>query len=294
MASSAYVSLLLLLVVAPQLSGIQVSEPGEISVFGIPTLSMTVDPDTLWFGEVIDAVETKAGIQQLSFLGGKFKRFFLQRHRRLIQLVLLGPDGSISTKLLFRFSNLYLIGFANRDDHWFVMKGAEDLMPGATVLPFGYKYKDLLQAIEGSTTKQKLANLALGKAPTLEAVSTLGTNDPSNLNPKVPSSLGLFAVTVAESLRFLPIREKIGTILESGTIGYLDEKKYNDYINNWAKISMLLLCSLHGRPLGDFRGYNDLKDIHIVDDQQAINVIAILLRPSGYDPEDPEASCDDR
>ena len=62
---------------------------------------MTVDPDTLWFGEVIDAVETKAGIQQLSFLGGKFKRFFLQRHRRLIQLVLLGLDGSISTKLLF-------------------------------------------------------------------------------------------------------------------------------------------------------------------------------------------------
>jgi hypothetical protein len=69
----------------------------------------------------------------------------------------------------------------------------------------------------------------------------------------------LFAVTVAESLRFLPIREKIGTILESGTIGYLDETKYNDYINNWAKISMLLLCSLHGRPLGDFRGYNALK-----------------------------------
>lgn len=32
MASSAYVSLLLLLVVAPQLSGIQVSEPGEIQV----------------------------------------------------------------------------------------------------------------------------------------------------------------------------------------------------------------------------------------------------------------------
>lgn len=105
-------------------------------------------------------------------------------------------------------------------------------MPGATVLPFRYKYSDLLQAIEGRTTAQKLANLALGKAPTLEAVSTLGTNDPSNLNPKVPSSLGLFAVTVAESLRFLPIREKIGTILESGTIGYLDETKYNDYINN--------------------------------------------------------------
>ena len=119
--------------------------------------------------------------------------------------------------------------------------------------------------------------MALGKAPTLEAVSTLGTNDPSNLNPKVPSSLGLFAVTVAESLRFLPIREKIGTILESGTIGYLDEKKYNDYINNWAKISMLLLCSLHGRPLGDFRGYNALKNINILDDQQAINVIAIML-----------------
>lgn len=145
---------------------------------------------------------------------------------------------------------------------------------------------------EGSRgTAQKLANLALGKAPTLEAVSTLGTNDPSNLNPKVPSSLGLFAVTVAESLRFLPIREKIGTILESGTIGYLDETKYNDYINNWAKISMLLLCSLHGRPLGDFRGYNALKKINILDDQQAINVIAIMLRPSNYDP---EASCDDR
>ena len=255
---------------------------------------MTVDPDTLWFGEVIDAVETKAGIQQLSFLGGKFKRFFLQRHRRLIQLVLLGPDGSISTKLLFRFSDLYLVGFANRDDHWFVMKGAEDLMPSATVLPFGYKYRDLLQAIEGRTTAQKLANLALGKAPTLEAVSTLGTNDPSNLNPKVPSSLGLFAVTVAESLRFLPIREKIGTILELGTIGYLDETKYNDYINNWAKILMLLLCSLHGRPLGDFRGYNALKKINILDDQQAINVIAIMLQPSDYDPEDPEASCDDR
>lgn len=57
---------------------------------------------------------------------------------------------------------------------------------------------------------------------------------------------------------------------------------------------MLLLCSLHGRPLGDFRGYNALKNINILDDQQAINVIAIMLWPSDYDPEDPEASCDDR
>lgn len=174
---------------------------------------MTFNPGTLWFGEVIDAVETKAGFQQLSFLGGKFKRYFLQHHRRLIQLVLLGPDGSISTKLLFRFRDLYLIGFANRKDDWFVMEGAEDMMRGATILPFGYKYKDLLRAIEGSTTAQKMANLALGRDPTLEAVITLGTYDPSNLNPKVPSALGLFAVTVSESLRFIPIREKIGTLM---------------------------------------------------------------------------------
>lgn len=258
---------------------------------------MTVDPDTLWFGEVMNAVEMEAGIQKLSFLGGQFKIFFLQRHRRFIQLVLLGPDGSISTKLLFRFWDLYLIGFANRDDHWFVMQGAEDMMPGATILPFGYKYSDLLDGIQEDTITKKVAKLALGKAPTLEAVSTLGTNDPSNPNPnpKVPLSLGLFAVTVAESLRFIPIRKKVGTILESGTIGYLDDENYYMYMKNWAKISMLLLCSLHGRPLGYYRGYKDLKKIDIAfDDTQAVKIVAIMIWPINYDPDDPEASCDDR
>lgn len=274
------------------------------SLFGIPTLSMTVDAATEWLlGLVIDLVEgylpgTVSSLPQLylHLHGGLYKCSFLPRRAGLIQLRLLaGLDGS-STRLLFRVDNLNLIGFANQTDHWFTLEDGKDLMPGATVLPFGANYSQLLG--EGSLA-ENLAKLALGRAPALEAVRTLGmtsypSSDPSGSLLPLQLAVATFVVTVPESLRIIPVRAKVGQLWEAGTVGYLleDDDKYADYIQNWGTMSRLLLCSNQGRPLGSKRA-RQLSQIGITTPMQALMVVGIIAWPADFDMVNLEASCND-
>ncbi|KAJ1273386.1 hypothetical protein BS78_06G276200 [Paspalum vaginatum] len=252
---------LLALALAPQLSALRVSKPEHISLFGRPTVSITIDAagdaameDLL--GHVFDAVELNGDLPEL-LVGKLTRRMVLGESTELIQLKLRCLDG-ITTNLLFTVSHLYLVGFANNNNHWFKMRVPNKYMdidmPGATELPFTVEYSDLLRELsgEGINFAMKLAKIDLGQVPFWNAARRLGLNDGPSLETRLP--IATFVIMVSESLRFVPIRLKVIEIWSRGTVGHLDEERFGDYIHNWHKLSRFVLCSVHGGALGQVRG----------------------------------------
>ncbi|KAK3149336.1 hypothetical protein QOZ80_3AG0216030 [Eleusine coracana subsp. coracana] len=207
----------------------------------------------------------------------------------LIQLTFIRRDGE-SAKPVFRRDNLYLSGFANRFDQYFVLKGHEHVMPGATLLPFGDEYSAFFSS---GGLRENLGSLPLGKSPFSEAVSILANNPHDDIDKgQLGPALVTIVVMVPESLRLITVHEKVTQFWASGTVGYLDPEDVG-YMQNWGNMSALIMCASRNEPLRGRRA-KKLKGINIKTPQEALVVVRILLWPLNFDESNIFVSCGNR
>ncbi|TVU06915.1 hypothetical protein EJB05_46951, partial [Eragrostis curvula] len=128
-------------------------------------------------------------------------------------IVNLKGTGNDEAALAIQSHDFSIAGFANRSKHWHAFPGYESLLGVSTTpLPFGNSYRDLIGGV---------ANLPLGKAPTLHDVSVLSAAcDPAAADDEgvkaLKRALATLKLTKCDAMRLPPIREMMAKGWENG------------------------------------------------------------------------------
>ncbi|KAK3118472.1 hypothetical protein QOZ80_9BG0699670 [Eleusine coracana subsp. coracana] len=108
-----------------------------------------------------------------------------------------------------RGDNVYLVGFMNREEHWFELglgrKTDKPRFPGSTFLGCDVKYRSLV----GGPVKRNLTQLELGKRFATEAVRRLSPHSSGEADPQTRKALAGLIVMLCESARMFSHQETV-------------------------------------------------------------------------------------
>ncbi|KAF8647661.1 hypothetical protein HU200_065298 [Digitaria exilis] len=127
------------------------------------------------------------------------------KNNKPFTVIQLKGSGHETASLAVMLHDVSLAGFANRSGHWHAFPGHEHLLPGATPLPFGNSYRDLIGGLAN------LPNLPLGGPPMVQASSAISGYSPAIADDDEVASVkrGLATLTVmtCEAQRLQLIRD---------------------------------------------------------------------------------------
>lgn len=207
---------------------------------------------------------------------------------RWIPFDLVGRDeDNDRTRLMVRGDNGYFVGFANMTGHYHTLKAMDPngiLFPGATVLNTGVSYTDFV----GPGGKHHLPGLPLSKDLFLDGIGTLGTYPAVSSDDERDDAMARFVVMILEAARIKQIERRILRNWDVG-VTYIDPI-HAKYIVTWGKMSLLLMCAEQGIPLRG-RDAKELRSLHVETPADVENILGIVLRPTRFNPDNPEQSC---
>ncbi|RLN29488.1 hypothetical protein C2845_PM05G30120 [Panicum miliaceum] len=199
---------------------------------------------------------------------------------RWIKVDVVGEAPADKTTLAIADDDLYLLGFSNASGDWHILRGQSGL-PGATALPFGENYGDLVQG-----GHMNLYTVPLGKQSAAYAAKKLArygggcTRIPTH---QVKDAMVRFVVMVTEATRFRAIRGVFsGSNWQRETFITPVQARY---VVHWGQLSRLLVewerskCRKWG---GD--GFSQLAqsvadDIAVRNSADALEIVDFLIRP---------------
>ncbi|TVU26191.1 hypothetical protein EJB05_28727, partial [Eragrostis curvula] len=168
--------------------------------------------------------------------------------------------------------DLYLLGFANRDSRWHILRYCKGL-PGSVTLPIEENYGEL---IDGGHAM--LYTVPLGNQSAVQAVRTLSRyNRATTTKAQLKDAMVRFVVMISEAMRFVAIRNVFAGHWEEETFINLEQAKY---VIHWGALSRLLVFwdqSHWVRWSG--KDAEDVKEIHVNNWNDAWLLVDFLLRP---------------
>lgn len=184
-----------------------------------------------------------------------------------------GEAQEDKTTLAIANDDLYLLGFRNSTEHWYILKSFGGL-PGAITLPFTESYYDLVGG------HMNLPTVPLGKQSAIEAVKTLASccdDFDTTTEAQVKQALVRFVVMIAEAARFPAIRDTFSSSQKWQQETFIAEKQAKPVVH-WGKLSTLLVIWEKYHNWDSGRG-NEVKDIGVNGPLDALKLVDFLCRP---------------
>jgi hypothetical protein len=210
--------------------------------------------------------------------------------------VVFGDAPEDKVTLAIAIDDLYLLGFSNGTEYWYKFSGGKSKsfkgLPGATVLPITYNYRDLIRG-----GHRNLNQVPLGKKSATQAGKQLATYD-YKITPKSQLQDGLvrYVVMMCEAMRFREIRETFsGNNWEKET--FMTQTQA-DSVVDWGSLSKLIIRweltrklprgtgAKWGAPRGTYKELADKvrSNSKVNGAADALRILDFLIRPKEIIP----------